>query len=141
MNDIVDLRKLIPSWRTFEKISHIGPIKNKSHYQQMIVLMNRLLDETRNNKNHHLDGLLHIVSNIIEEYEETHYTIPEVPPHEVLRYLMDEHELTQSDLPEIGNQAKVSEILSGKRKLNVRQIALLAKRFKVSESVFFEDRV
>jgi HTH-type transcriptional regulator/antitoxin HigA len=28
---------------------------------------------------------------------------------------MDEHELTQSDLPEIGSQGVVSEILSGKR--------------------------
>jgi HTH-type transcriptional regulator/antitoxin HigA len=30
----------------------------------------------------------------------------------------------------------VSEILSGKRQLNVRQIKLLGERFKVSPSVF-----
>ena len=35
---------------------------------------------------------------------------------------MDEHGLTQSDLPEVGSQGVVSEIIHGKRELNVRQI-------------------
>jgi HTH-type transcriptional regulator/antitoxin HigA len=49
---------------------------------------------------------------------------------------MDEHGLTQSDLPEVGSQGVVSEVLSGKRDLNVRQIRALAKRFGVSTAVF-----
>ncbi len=44
--------------------------------------------------------------------------------------------LTQSDLPEIGSQAVVSEVLNGKRDLNVRQIRALATRFGVSPAVF-----
>jgi HTH-type transcriptional regulator/antitoxin HigA len=49
---------------------------------------------------------------------------------------MKEHGLTQSDLPEIGSQGVVSEILAGARELNVRQIRRLAKRFGVSPAVF-----
>jgi HTH-type transcriptional regulator/antitoxin HigA len=49
---------------------------------------------------------------------------------------MDEHNLRQSDLPEVGSQGVVSEILSGKRELNVRQIRALAARFGVSPAVF-----
>jgi HTH-type transcriptional regulator/antitoxin HigA len=49
---------------------------------------------------------------------------------------MEEHELTQSDLPEVGSQGVVSEILNGKRELNVRQIRALAERFGVSTAVF-----
>jgi HTH-type transcriptional regulator / antitoxin HigA len=49
---------------------------------------------------------------------------------------MEGHGLTQSDLPEIGSQGVVSEILRGKRELNVRQIRALAKRFHVSPGVF-----
>ena len=45
--------------------------------------------------------------------------------------------IVQKNLPEIGSQGVVSEILSGKRKLNARQIAALASRFNVPESVFF----
>jgi len=49
---------------------------------------------------------------------------------------MEEHDLTQGDLPEISSQGVVSEILSGKRELNVRQIRALASRFQVSPAVF-----
>jgi HTH-type transcriptional regulator/antitoxin HigA len=49
---------------------------------------------------------------------------------------MEEHGLTQSDLLEIGSQGVVSEILSGKRDLNIRQITQLAARFGVSPAVF-----
>ena len=49
---------------------------------------------------------------------------------------MEAHGLTQSELPEIGSQGVVSEILSGERDLNVRQIRRLAKRFGVSPAVF-----
>jgi HTH-type transcriptional regulator/antitoxin HigA len=55
---------------------------------------------------------------------------------DVLKALMDEHGLSQRDLPEIGSQGVVSEILRGKRTLNVRQVAALAKRFAVSPAVF-----
>ncbi|MCE7920859.1 MAG: hypothetical protein DCC59_16705 [Chloroflexi bacterium] len=41
-----------------------------------------------------------------------------------------------ADLAEIGSQGVVSEILNGKRELNVRQIRALAERFNVSAAVF-----
>ena len=50
---------------------------------------------------------------------------------------MAEHEMNQRDLTEIGSQGVVSEILNGKRELNVRQIKALSKRFHVSPIVFF----
>lgn len=55
---------------------------------------------------------------------------------EALHFLMEAHGLRQSDLPEIGSQGVVSEIINGKRELNVRQIRALAKRFAVSPAVF-----
>ena len=63
--------------------------------------------------------------------------MPDCTGAEMLQYLMEEHGLTQSDLPEVGSQGVVSEILRGKRELNVRQIRALSKRFNVSPSVFF----
>jgi HTH-type transcriptional regulator/antitoxin HigA len=54
----------------------------------------------------------------------------------MLRYFMEERGLKQSDLLEVGSQGVVSEVLSGKRQLNVRQIRALAKRFHVSPAVF-----
>ena len=49
---------------------------------------------------------------------------------------MREHGLRQTELPEIGSQGVVSEVLAGKRELNTRQIGRLARRFGVSSAVF-----
>lgn len=65
------------------------------------------------------------------------HPLPPVSGADALAYLMGEHGLTQSALPEVGYQGVVSEILHGKRKLNVRQIRVLAERFEVSPAVFF----
>ncbi|MCY1297162.1 hypothetical protein D9M68_583520 [compost metagenome] len=77
------------------------------------------------------------MGNLVAAYDGAHYPIPDAPGHEVLRYLMQEHSLTQSDLPEIGAQSVVSDILSGKRQLNVRHIRALAEGFQVPADVFF----
>ena len=98
--------------------------------------LNELLDEIGENEKHPLYGLLDRLGALIHVYEEENYPIPDVTGAEVLRFLMDEHGLTQSDLPEVGSQGVVSEILNGKRELNVRQARLLAGKFKVSSAVF-----
>ncbi|EQA34999.1 DNA-binding helix-turn-helix protein [Leptospira inadai serovar Lyme str. 10] len=49
---------------------------------------------------------------------------------------MEENGLTQKDMAELGSQGVVSEILNGKRELNIRQIKALGKKFKVSPAVF-----
>ncbi len=49
---------------------------------------------------------------------------------------MKQHNIKQSDLPEIGSQGVVSEILRGKRELNISQIKKLAKEFRVSPDTF-----
>ena len=76
------------------------------------------------------------LGTLMHAYEERHHPMPAWSGGDVLRVLLDEHGLTQSDLPEIGSQGVVSEILRGKRALNVRQIRALARRFHVSPSVF-----
>ena len=52
---------------------------------------------------------------------------------------MQANHLKQSELPEIGSQGVVSEILRGKRVLNLRQIKLLAERFYVDPATFIDD--
>lgn len=53
-------------------------------------------------------------------------------------HFMTEHNIKQSDLKEIGSQGVISEILNGKRELNIRQIKLLAEKFNVSPAVFIQ---
>ena len=52
---------------------------------------------------------------------------------------MEEHGLHQADFPEIASQGVMSEILNGKRQLNVRQIKALSKRFNVDPATFIDE--
>ena len=111
-------------------------IRNEKEYDLAVERLNRLIDEIGTNEDHPLYEFLDTLGTLIHIYEEEHYPMPECSSADMLRFLMDEHGLTQSDLPEIGSQGVVSEILNGKRELNVRQIRALAKRFHVSPAVF-----
>jgi HTH-type transcriptional regulator/antitoxin HigA len=75
---------------------------------------------------------------LIEAYEEEHHSIPDASPVEVLRALMEAHNLRQKDLaPIFGSESIVSEILHKKRGLNRTHIERLSQRFHVSPAVFF----
>jgi HTH-type transcriptional regulator/antitoxin HigA len=111
-------------------------VRNEREYNAAVKRMNELLDEIGTNEKHSLYGLLDTLGTLVHAYEEEHFPIPDSTGADILRFLMDEHGLTQSDLPEIGSQGVVSEVLNGKRELNVRQIRTLAKKFKVSPAVF-----
>jgi HTH-type transcriptional regulator / antitoxin HigA len=119
--------------------THIAPlltIRNEREYNEAVKRINELLDEIGDNEQHPLYSLLDTLGTIINVYEEEHYPIPKATGVEVLRFLMDEHGLSQSDLPEVGSQKVVSEILNGRRELNLRQVRALAEKFKVSSAVF-----
>jgi HTH-type transcriptional regulator/antitoxin HigA len=107
-----------------------------SDYQKHIDLLNQLIDYIGENEQHPLASLLNFVGMLVSDYEKQHFSPPEATPQQVLTFLMQEHQLKQSDLPEIGSQGVVSEILNGKRELNTRQIKALAERFAVSPAVF-----
>ena len=117
-------------------IAPLLTIRNEREYNAAVKRLNELLDEFGDNEKHPLYSLLDTLGTLIHAYEEEHYPIPDVSGAEVLRFLIDENGLTQSDLPEVGSQGVISEILSGKRDLNVRQIRSLAEKFKVSSAVF-----
>lgn len=117
----------------------IGPIlsiRNGREYDAAVKRLDQLLDEIGTNERHPLYGLLDTLGTVIHAYEESHYPIPDCSGPEVLRSLMEEHGLKPSDLLEIGSKHVVSEILSGKRELNVQQIRVLSERFGVSPVVF-----
>jgi len=111
-------------------------IRTAREYDAAVERMNALLDEIGANEKHPLYDLLDTLGTLIYAYEEEHYAIPDVSGVDMLKFLMDEHGLTQSDLAEVGSQGVVSEALNGKRELNVRQIRALAKRFHVSPAMF-----
>lgn len=125
---------IISSWQL---LSHIlSPARSDSDYKRQVALLDTLIDEVGEQENHPLNGFMEILGVLVEQYELEHDPLPEASGREVLAFLMEEHNLKQSELPELGSQGVVSEILNGKRQLNVRQIQALSQRFQVNPAVF-----
>jgi HTH-type transcriptional regulator / antitoxin HigA len=74
----------------------------------------------------------------VGKYEGEHHPIPPVSGVDMLRYLIETHQQTQREVATRAGLADstISEILAGKRKLNVKQIEALARFFKVKAAVF-----
>jgi HTH-type transcriptional regulator/antitoxin HigA len=136
MNAHIQVKHLLPAWESFRSATDIAPIRDKAHYQRMAAILEALLDETAGNEAHPAMGLVDIVGDLIEDYEAEHHPLPDVAGVQALKFLMEQHGLKQSDLHEIGSQGVVSEILTGKRELNIRQIRALSERFGVSPATF-----
>lgn len=120
-------------------MAQLKAIHSEATYEQAKANLRHLMLSTPDAPDNPYNGLIEFLAFQIEQYEETHYPLSKASSIEILKSLMDEHELTQKDLPEIGSQGVVSEILNGKRELNKRQISLLSQRFHVSPALFFDS--
>jgi len=126
-----EIAKIWPNIQSTFSVPH-----NEKDCNRLVQLLDGVIDEIGDDESHPLASLMETLGSLIESYEAR--SIPEIEgnPTDTLKFLMEEHGLKQSDLSEIGSQGIVSEILAGKRQLNVRQIKLLSKRLSVSPVVF-----
>jgi len=115
---------------------HLAPIltapKSENDYEHMVAVLDEVLDAGGADETSSLATLAERIGDLIEAYETKQHSIPPGSPMDVLVFLMQQHGLKQADLPEIGAQSVVSEVLSGKRQLNIRQVSALCKRFGIS---------
>ncbi|MGK7873016.1 MAG: type II toxin-antitoxin system HigA family antitoxin [Xenococcaceae cyanobacterium] len=119
-------------------IAPLLTIRNEEEYEQAIKRLNDLIDEIGTNEQHPLYNLLDTLGTLIEAYEAEHYSIPNCSGSDVLAYLMEEHGLSLSDLPEIGTSERIEAILNKDQALTLSQIQQLAQRFKVQPQVFLD---
>ncbi len=130
-SQLENISKVWPTVKAIFSVPH-----SEKDYQALVKALDTLIDEVGNNQNHKLAPVMETIGNLIENYEAQEYKIKESSPVEALKYLMQEHGLKQSDLKEIGSQGVVSEILTGKRTLNIEQVKKISNKFHVSPLVF-----
>jgi HTH-type transcriptional regulator/antitoxin HigA len=112
------------------------PIASERQHEEYLLVLDKLASKV--NPTREEEKYAEVLMTLIEAYEEEHHHIPDAPPVQVLRSLMDANNLRQKDLvPIFGSESIVSEILHKKRELNKIQIEKLSKRFRVSPAVFF----
>ena len=130
-----NMKLVAQRYHRLRAVAPLGTLRTKKDYVRTTEMLDAILDEIGEGEKHPLAELADALSVFIEKYESEHVRIPEAKPAAVLKFLMQQHALRQSDLPEIGSQGVVSEVLAGRRELNTRQIKRLAKRFGVSPAV------
>ena len=109
-----------------------APVRDEAHYTELLAFVEECFERFGAQDNHPIFALVDIVAQHIKEYEDRLHPWPDAStPATRLAFLMDQHGLRQCDLPEVGAQSVVSDVLSGKRKLNLRQTQALARRFGV----------
>ncbi|MCX7674928.1 MAG: helix-turn-helix domain-containing protein [Bdellovibrionaceae bacterium] len=114
----------------FEKFPLI-PIRSNSQYQKAKAVLRELLFDP--GAKDYVETLILLIKN----YEEKQFYFQKPSPEAMLRFLMQQRGLKQKDLAGVlGSQSNVSEILRGKRKLNLNHIRKLAKFFNVSVETF-----
>ena len=131
------LKNIADVWPSIKNVFSVP--HSEDEYENLVFLLDSLIDEVGENENHPLASLMESIGILVETYENNNF--PEIygTPEEALRYLMNEHNVKQSDLSEIGSEQVVSEILKGERNLTVRQIKGLSARFNVSPLVFIQE--
>ena len=134
--NLISTGKLLKAWTPFRDVLGFSTVRTAKDFKRASAVMNHLLDEIGEDEGHPLTEVLDYLSTQVEAYEVEHVTIPEAPPRDVLRFLMEQHGLSQSDLADCAPQSRISEILNGRREISKELAKALAKRFGVGVGVF-----
>jgi HTH-type transcriptional regulator/antitoxin HigA len=82
---------------------------------------------------------LEVLGRLVHDYESEHDPLPDLTGVEALRFLLEENGLNQKRLAEQTGipEATLSAVITGKRQFSPKVRAELARRLRVSPSVFF----
>jgi len=111
------------------------PIQNDREFDRMVARLEEL-DFAKRRLTPEEEALREVLAALIEVYD-AKFSLPEQPPHEMVKYLMEQRGLKQADLvPVLGSRAQVSDLVNGKRGISKAQVKALAEYFGVSAELF-----
>lgn len=110
-------------------------IKSDAEFDRMVEVMEAL--DRKPNPTPEEEALSELLMKLIQDYDEAHFELPDVAPHKMVRYLMEQRGLKQTDPAAIvGTRAQVSSLVNGKRGISKAQAKKLAGVFHVSAEIF-----
>ncbi|MBI3272794.1 MAG: helix-turn-helix domain-containing protein [Planctomycetes bacterium] len=118
----------------------LRPIRSAHELRRALEALDVLHAKQRRGKDE--EDYLNILSDIVAKYEEKHFAIPSASDAEILRYLIAEKGVSQSEVALATGIAisTISQVVGGKRTIPRFKIGPLAKYFHVSPSVFTFDK-
>ncbi len=133
----MNVEQISQSWLKIAPL--LIPISTEEECDRREEQIRKLIKLNEDQKNAQISYLIQYMASTIEDYEKQQFPLEKPTAIEVLKYLMTEHGLNECDLPEIGDQSLVSNLLTGKQELNLTMIKILAKRFGVSTKTFLVE--
>ena len=116
----------------------LKPIKNKRQYEDALVRVYDLMQKNIRAESKDSDEL-EILSILIKEYELQHYPVSNPSPLEAIKFRLEQMGMSEAELSDIlGHRSRKSEILSGKRKLNLSMIRKLSERLHIPAAVLIQ---
>jgi HTH-type transcriptional regulator/antitoxin HigA len=83
------------------------------------------------------EAFAELLAIVIEDFENKHYALPAVQPHEALKSLMQDRGLRHKDVwPVVGNKGLTTEILNGRRRISAALAKRLAAHLRVPVELF-----
>jgi HTH-type transcriptional regulator / antitoxin HigA len=131
-------QNIIKRWEAFNAVAqpYLAPITNEAEYETAETLLDEITDRMTTPDDPRYITLFRVLAERIKIWEDNNETIPESSPAELLAYLMEEHDLKQTDLEALVDQSTLSKILRNERAISKRLAKALGERFHVSPAVF-----
>ena len=119
--------------------SEIAVIKTDAQYRDYLAEVGQLVSldpESSSPEGKRLE----LLALLVETYEKERYRIPLPNPVDAILFRLEQKGLQQKDLvPIIGSKSRVSEVLSGKRRLTVSMVRKLAAHLEIPASVLIAE--
>ncbi len=117
-----------------EKTLKYKIIKTERQYNRYCKLLEELVFKNRKKDEDEIE----LLSLLIEKWDEEHYPTPELDPIQLLKSLLDDHQLKAKDLASILGLSKgtVSKMLNYQTGLSKETIRKLSHKFKLNQEAF-----
>ena len=135
-------KTFLKRWEAFNEVaaSIFQPITTEQEYLETLELLDTVSDQMATPTDVRYIGIFRLLCERVAVWEKVHEApyFEETPGYVTLKYLMQEHKVSQYQLEKEGlvNQSLLSKILSGKRSISKDLAKRLAKRFHLSPAVF-----
>lgn len=116
----------------------LKPIKTEEQYESYLERIYFLMQKDLKAESKESDEV-EILSILIKNYEEKHHPINKPNPIDAIKFRLDQMGKTEAFLSKILGASRKSEILSGKRKLNLKQIRTLSEELHISADILIQE--
>ena len=127
---------ILQAWMPFKQAIGVTSVHTEEDYARATATIEVLLDEIGDDETNPLADVLDYLAAQVKAYEDERFSIPKAEPPDLLRFLMEQHGLSQEDLRDCAPQSRISEILAGKRSISKETAKRLALRFNVHRDLF-----